>query len=289
MDGPGSLGRPCLPSADMSIESRQRLARVVRDPDCDLAEAALLLCLEIEPEVDVDVELLRLDAIADGLRSQGFRAGESRRDAMALGAYLGDARGFTGDSDSYNDPRNGLLTRVLDRRRGLPITLSILYVAIGRRLHVPAFGIGLPGHFVTGIGGADRPVVIDPFDHGRLLDEAEMARRVSVATGGRLDFTRSLLRPAPAALVIRRVLNNLTRDFAAHGDAENALWTVELKHVLPSTVADDHRVRGELLVQLGSYRDAAEAFEAYLDAAGPFAADAEDVRRAAIRARAKLN
>ena len=273
----------------MSRASRQRLARLVRQPDSDLAEAALLVCAEVEPELDVEAELLRIDAIADGLRAEGFRSTEPAADATALAGYLAGTRGFTGAAEDYYDPRNALLTRVLDQRRGLPITLSILYVAVGRRLHVPAFGIGLPGHFVTGIGGGERPVVIDPFHDGVPLDEAELARRVTEATNGRAEFRRAMLRPASPATIIRRVLNNLTRDFSNQGDAEDALWAVELKQLLPGSPPDDHRARGELLLRVGRYRDAADAFEAYVDAAGPGAPDTAEVSRRAIRARAKLN
>ncbi len=273
----------------MSHATRQRLARLVRHPDCDLAEAALLVCAEVEPELAVDAELLRLDAIADGLRATGFRSTDAGSDAAALAGYLAGTRGFTGAVEDYHDPRNGLLTRVLDQRRGLPITLSIVYVAVGRRLGIPAFGIGLPGHFVTGIGGGDRPVVIDPFHDGVALDEAELARRVTEATNGRTEFRRAMLRPATPATIIRRVLNNLTRDFANQGDAEDALWAVELRQLLPGAPPDDHRARGELLLRIGRYRDAADAFETYVDEAGPGAPDTAEVSRRAIRARAKLN
>lgn len=272
----------------MSTPSRERLARVIRQPDCDLAEAALLCCHEVEPDLDVDTELLRLDAIADGMRASGFRSSDAQRDAEALSSYLAGTRGFTGDDEHYNDPRNAMLTRVLDQRRGLPITLSIIYVAIGRRLHIPTFGIGLPGHFVTGVAGSDRPVVIDPFHGGRILDERELAARVAGATGGRMRFTRSMLRPTPAPAIIRRVLNNLTRDFSTQGDTEDALWTVELKQLLPGSPPDDWRERGELLVHLGRYDEAALAFEDYVEHAED-AEDREDVARLAIRARAKLN
>lgn len=267
--------------------SRERLARLVRRPDCDLAEAALLICLEVEPELEVAVELLRLDALADGLVTRGFTASDPRADATRLSHYLTDVVGFTGDHETYYDPRNALLSRVLDRKRGLPITLSIIYVAIARRLRIPAFGIGLPGHFVTGVGEGPKPVVVDPFHGGQLLDTAELTRRVHDATGGQVSFTRSMLRPAAPPLVVRRLLNNLTRDFTNLGDVEDALWTVELKQLLPGAPPDDHRVRGELLLELGRFRAAAEAFEAYVEGAPD--ADTTEVARQAIAARAKLN
>lgn len=272
----------------MSLASRERLARLVRQPGADLAEAALLIGVELDPSVDVDVSLLRLDALADGLRSQGFESLEPRHDAAAIASYLADEHGFRGNEADYYDPANAFLHKVLDDHRGLPITLSILFVAIARRLRVPAFGIGLPGHFVAGVGGKDRPVVVDPFGGGRILTESEMAEQVRAATSGRIEFTRSMLRPAPAPLVVRRILNNLTRDFSDRGDWRNALWTVELKRLLPSTLPRDLRTLGEVLVHLGSFGRAADAFDAYVEATND-APDRDEVRQLAIQTRARMN
>jgi regulator of sirC expression with transglutaminase-like and TPR domain len=271
------------------MEHRERLVRLVRRSDADLAEAALLCCVEVQPELDVDLALLRIDALADGLRSSGFTPGEAEADARALGHYLAVEQGFTGDEATYHDPDNALLTRVLDRKRGLPITLSILFVSIARRLDVPAFPVNLPGHVVAAVAGPQRPVVVDPFHRGVLLDDEALARRLSEVSAGRVPFHRAMLRPSPAVEVVRRLLNNLTRDFLGKGDAPNALWTVELKLALPNQAPDDHRVHGELLEQVGRYGDAATAFETYLDVTDGGASDAEEVRRAAIRAKARLN
>lgn len=273
----------------MSRTSRDRLVRLVRRPDADLAEAALLCCAELDPALDVDVALLRVDAIADGLRVRGFRPGDPAGDARALSSYLADEQGFTGDSETYYNPDNALLTRVLDRKRGLPISLSIVYVAIGRRLGVQAYPVDLPGHVVIAIAGNDGPVVLDPFDRGRLLDEPAIAARVEETTAGRVRYHRAMLRPSPAADVVRRLLNNLTRDLTAAQRPRDALGTVELKLLLPNRSPDDHRARGELLLVLGRFDLAAAAFEAYLDDAGPAAPDAERVRRAAVTARAQMN
>ncbi len=274
----------------MSEATRSRLARLVRRSDADLAEAALLVAAEADPTVSVDGTLLRLDALADTLRVAGFRAsGEPSRDGAALAAVLAGERGFRGHDAGQRAPEDALLDRVLDRRRGLPITLSILYVAIGRRLDVPIFTIALPGHVVVGIGGADRPAVLDPFHGGVELDEAAVADRVRASTGGQLEFRRAMLRPAPAVNVVRRLLNNLTNDYTVAGRHRDALWTVELKQLLPNALPDDARIRGRLLDQLGRFDEAAAAYETYLDAVGPDGVDAADVRRAAIAARARLN
>jgi regulator of sirC expression with transglutaminase-like and TPR domain len=276
---------------EVSSASRERLARLVREPGCDLAEAALLLCVEHDPGLDVELALLRIDALADGLRSAGFvPTGDAAADARAVARYLADTQGFAGDVDSYHDPRNGLLSEVLDRKRGLPIILSVLYVALARRLRVPAFGIALPGHFVAGVAANDERavVVVDPFADGRLLSLEEVAARVRAATGGQVAFSRSMLRPAAPADVVRRILANLTRDFTAAGDLQDALWTAELALLLPGSQPEDHRVHGELLRSAGRFLAAAEAFEAYVELA-PAAPDRDEVRHAAIAVRARCN
>jgi regulator of sirC expression with transglutaminase-like and TPR domain len=273
----------------MSQDSRQRLQRLMRRHDADLAEAALLCCVEEEPELDVDVALLRLDALADRLRTERALTGDPDSDAVELVAFLAGDQGYRGDTDSYHDPANALLTRVVERRRGLPITLTILYVAVARRVGIPAYAVHLPGHVVTAIAAGDRPIVLDPFHAGIRMDEVDLAARVAATTDGRLEFRRSMLRPAPAANVIRRLLNNLTRDLSTEGRPGAALWTVELKLLLPNRLPADHRAHGQLLSELGRFDQAAAAFETYLDLVGPEAHDAEEVRRAAIAARARLN
>lgn len=274
----------------MSDANRRRLARVTRRADSDLAEAALCVCAEADPAVDVDAGLLRLDALADGLRTRG---GVPRHDlaaaAASLRGYLAGECGFSGNVDDYYDPANGLLTAVLDRRQGLPITLSILYVAIARRLEVPAWGIAHPGHYYVGLGTRDNTIVLDPFNGGEPVTQAELAERISAATAGQVEFTRAHLRSAGPALTIRRLLNNLTRDYSNRGAVNDALWTVDLKLVLPNSLPDDHRVRGDLLTHVGRYDEAADEYERYLDMVGTGAEDAAEIQARAIRARAKLN
>lgn len=269
--------------------TRRRLAREARRKDADLAELALCISAEHDPDLDVDTTLLRIDALADGLRTTGSVTGRPMEDADTLAGYLGGDLGYTGDVEDYHDPANGLLGSVLDRRRGLPIVLSVLYVAVARRVRIPAWGIAQPGHFYVGIGTPDQAIVLDPFAAGQVVSHEELAARVRAATAGQVEFTRSLLRPAGPAMTSRRILNNLSRDFTNRGELEAALRTVDCKLVLPNAVADDHRARGELLSHLGSFREAADAFETYLELAGPDEVDADEVRAQAVRARAKLN
>ncbi len=271
-----------------TTDTRRRLARLVRRADADLAEAALLVNAEARPDLDVDAALLRIDALADAF-GLWWDDHDDLEAGAALRGFLGRQHGFGGAGDDYHDPDNALLVEVMDRRHGLPIVLTVLYVAIARRAGLPAWGISQPGHFYLGVGDPERPAVLDPFDHGASVPTEELAERLRVATAGRVPFTRSHLRPTSPTMVVRRILNNLTRDYTAQGQVPAALWTVELKLLLPNTIPDDHKARGELLTHIGRYGEAADEFEAYLDLGGDDFGDAEDIRARAIRARAKLN
>lgn len=272
----------------MSRTSRERFATVVRGSDVDLAEAALLCAAEANPDLDIDVTLLRLEAYTDDLRTRGFPAADHVAQAAALAGYLAGAQGFTGDHEDYHHPRNSLLDQVIDRKRGLPITLSIVYLAVARRLHVGAFGIGLPGHFVVGIGDPENPVVIDPFHDGRTASRDDLIELVTRTTGGRAEFDPTMLHPEPAPRVIRRLLDNLTRDYIERGDVGGALWTIELKQLLPHAPAEDLRVYGELLAQTGRYVAAAQVLEEFAERTHDAGA-AEAAAAIAKRARSKLN
>ncbi|HEX2027013.1 MAG TPA: transglutaminase-like domain-containing protein [Nitriliruptorales bacterium] len=300
----------------MSEASRQRLATIADDPACDLAEAALLCCVEVQPELDVAAGLRRIDVLADGLRATGFRP-ESRyapdgrggsaqaatSDALALAGWLAGELGFSGDPTGPHDPRNGLLTAVLDRRRGWSITLAIVYIAVARRLSLRAFGVDAPSPLLVGVGGgasedpATRPAVVDPFHAGALLDDRMIAARVHEATDGQVDYAPGMLRPVRPLVVIRRLLNDLTRAYLAQADLRSALWTVELRRRLPGSGPSDVRTAGQLLARLGRYRQSAETLEAYLSAVGgdpEVAAQAGGPELAAMariarRARAKMN
>lgn len=293
---------------------RERLALVVRDPACDLAEAALLCCAEAQPDLDVDEALRHIDGLAEGLRAGGFEPhGKGRggvttteaatADACALADYLAGTLGFSGDTNASHDPGDSLLTTVLERRRGGPTALAIVYIAVGRRLALRAFGIDAPGPLLVGVGGgapesgATRPAVIDPFHDGTILDDAMLAEHVREETAGQASYERSMLRPVPPTVIIRRLLDDLTHGYLGHADWQAALWTTELKRCLPDSGPGDVLVVGQLLALLGRYRESAETLEGYLTevagdlqlAAAAGGPELTAMARVASRARAKMN
>ncbi|HSK27670.1 MAG TPA: transglutaminase-like domain-containing protein [Jiangellales bacterium] len=258
---------------------RDRFAEVVRAPDVDLGLACLLLAAEEDPDLDVRFWLAALDELAARVPPTGHPPDRLR---TALGR-------FTGAAEDYADLRSSLLPHVLRRRRGLPILLSVVWLEVARRAGIPAYGVGLPGHFVVGVGDpAGYHELADPWRGGRRLRTGEAADLVA-ATGA--SFSAGMLRPWEPVEVLQRILANI-RHWA--GDAlerrRTRLWAVELGLLLPRHPAALRRERGELLVRGGDFVGGAVVLEDYaaaVEGADPVAAEA--TRRTARAARARLN
>ena len=165
------------------MQPTQRFADLMELPAASvpLDEAAFLIAAHAHPGLDVGAQLARLDDLA-------MRCLDPSRDGVL--AHLFGAEGFRGNDADYYDPDNSMLDRVLDRRRGIPITLSVVLIEVGRRLGVPFTGIGAPGHFIVRHDGSG--VYIDPFNGGRVLDDTERgpAVRRRAARAERLDRHR---------------------------------------------------------------------------------------------------
>ncbi|HEU0102640.1 MAG TPA: transglutaminase-like domain-containing protein [Mycobacteriales bacterium] len=273
------------------MTARRRFADVVRDEPVDLTLACLLVGGEVDPDLDVEAALATLDALAAGARRHVPRGCPPQQAAEGLRVALGEVAGFAGSAGDYDDVRSSLLHEVVRRGRGLPITLSVLWVAVAHRLDVVAELVALPGHVVVAIG-ADRPVYVDPYAGGRLLPLPDLAGLVRAATGAPLRPED--LEPAASLDILLRLLTNV-RALAARQDralewARTRLWAVELSLLLPRHPAGLRRERGELLVRLGDHLGGAAQLEAYADVVeGADTAGAEAARREARQARARLN
>jgi regulator of sirC expression with transglutaminase-like and TPR domain len=197
--------------------------------------------------------------------------------------------GFQGCPDDYSRLESNLLPYVLERRRGLPIMLSTVWTEVARRAGIQAYGVGLPGHFVVGVGDpAGVRVLVDPYRGGHLLpyDEA----RALVAAGGR-DLRPEHLRPHDPIDTIDRILTNV-RVWAARQPerARARLWSCELALLLPRHDLNLRREYAEALIAVGRYVEGAARLEEYADVvAGPMPLEADHARRTAKQARARLN
>jgi len=269
---------------------RRRFAEVVRSEPVDLGLACLLVGGEVEPDLDVDVSLAALDALAATVRIQ-LAPGAALADAAeTLRRVLGEQAGFAGSAQDYDQVRSSLLHEVLRRGRGLPLLLSVVWLEVAARLDLPAYAVALPGHVVVGLGDPeDEHVLVDPFAGGRVLTDTTVARVVAAA--GLTPTDVRVLTPADLLLRLLTNVRALTSRLApALEVSATRLWAVELSLLLPHHPVELRRERGELLVRLGRHLDGAEELETYAMVVreGDEAA-AEVAGREARQARAQLN
>ena len=218
------VGRSAVARADCSNEQRMSgepatfsaLARVA-DPPLD----ALALALAAEfRTVDFAAAMDALDALGAEIAIVASRgSGSPEAEAETCAAVLGGRHGYVGDRAEYDDPRNSMLDAVIERRRGLPIVLSVLYAEAARRAGIPLRGVGLPGHFVVGHFGVQPPLLLDPFAGGRLVGD---------------EVPRARLRPWTAREIALRMLNNLVPAFERRGDIGGAIRAASMRLELPS-------------------------------------------------------
>ncbi|MFE7815727.1 transglutaminase-like domain-containing protein [Streptomyces sp. NPDC057433] len=284
---------PHPPPPERSAELRRRFAEEARSERPDLATLCLLIGAQADGTLDeagIDAAQIELDALAGRLP---YRPGAPRAWASALRELLGERCGFHGTPGDYQRLESSLLHEVLRRRRGLPILLSVVWLEVARRAGAPVYGVGLPGHFVVGLGEsgaeAEQQVLVDPFEGGRVLTGADTELLVAGATGETLD--PSMLTPADPLEVVLRVLNNVRAWAEARPERSDvALWALDLSLLLPSRPAGLRYERARLLVRRGDVLDGAEELEAYADVVAAVDEPAADrIRGEARAARALLN
>jgi len=235
----------------VSTVTRRRLAALVDEPEIDLAEANLLICAEAADGLDMASALAHVEGLA-----------QIARDAGVVAAMRDQA--FRGATEDYDDPRNSLLDEVLDRRRGLPIALATLALAVAGRVGVPMAGIGMPGHFVLADMSGPEPVYIDPFGGWRRIDLADCAALVERATG--LAFRPEFLAPVSGRAILTRTLLNLRGSYLRRRRLDAALWTVELGLIIAPDDAELVIGSVVLLTGAGRYEEAEAAATAFLAA-----------------------
>lgn len=246
--------------------------------------AALLIARDFRPQLSVEEELGRIDRIADSLGriDQGT---SPRVQALALAAHLGERYGFTGNANHYFEPENSYLDQVLARRRGIPVTLSIVYAAVGRRMGLAVELIGFPGHFLARVGG-DEGVLIDPFFGGRIVGEAELKGLAARFLGSAERLGPQHVAPCGLQPLVVRMLVNLKHAHERRGDHASALLACDRLFDLTGA-ADFRRDRGFHALSLGAVEAAMNDLEAYLESERR-APDADVVRRAIAQAREKV-
>jgi regulator of sirC expression with transglutaminase-like and TPR domain len=244
--------------------------------DIPLDHACLLIAAHAHPDLDVDVRLEQIDGLAASLDVD---------DAASLARALFVERGYAGNTVDYGDPRNSYLDDVLDRRLGIPITLSVLMIEVGRRAGIVVEGVGMPGHFLVRGTGVDDETWFDPFHGGEALDAVGCAARYRALYDAD-SFRTEYLAPVGTVAILDRMLTNLQHSLVER-DPARAAWPTRLRLRLPGVPAER---RGELAALLGSLGQFSEAARELDDVAEELSgADAERTARAAARLRARAN
>lgn len=242
----------------------------------DLAEGALLIAQTEYPDLDPGRYLARLDRMGEEARA-GLGGGDAATTLRRLNVYLFEEQGFRGNSEDYYDPRNSFLNDVLDRRTGIPITLSVVYMEVGRRLGLTIQGIGLPGHFIVEWRGDSERLLIDPFNSGAVLDARDCQALIVRATGRSIELRPEHFQPVGKRQILARMLLNLKGIWFSRQEWGKALPVVERLLLLAPGALGEVRDRGIVHARLGVWVAAVRDLEAYLRAR-PEAPDAETVR-----------
>lgn len=208
--------------------ARRRFTEMVRGPEAriDLGRAALLIASEEYPGLDILRYVAKLEVMAAAVRPRLADVEEPLVKIQRLSTYLFKERGFRGNTDQYYDPRNSFLHAVLVRKLGIPITLSIVYMEVGRRVELPCEGVGMPGHFLVKHVGVD-DVYVDPFNGGRILSREACQALLQELYSGQLTFQDSFLDPLTKKQILARMLQNLKAIYVQAKDYPRALSAVE--------------------------------------------------------------
>jgi len=253
----------------------------IRRPDgeFDLAGAALLIARDEYPELDVARYRERLSRMVGEARARTKAAGGNPFATIdALNDYLFGVEGFSGNHEEYFDPRNSYLNEVLDRKRGIPITLSVVYMEVASGAGFPVEGVGFPGHFLVRHAAEGREILIDPFHAGEILMPEDCRRRLSAVYGEDVRLESRFFETADKRAIVTRMLHNLKHLYLRSQDHARALRVVERLMLVAPHDPLHVRDRGLAHAGLNRYGSAVADLERYLKLS-PGASDQDAVEK----------
>ncbi|HIM62595.1 MAG TPA: tetratricopeptide repeat protein [Dehalococcoidia bacterium] len=255
-------------STQGSTDFRTLFSKEVKKPEADirLDRAALYLAGEEYPEIDVHSYLAELDAFASQIALREIAETAPADLARAIAHYLFDQVGLHGNTGEYYSPENSYLNRVLETRTGIPITLSLIFLEVARRLGLRCSGVGLPGHFIVGLD--DTGEYLDPFNAGTMLSAEDCRNLVQNMSGGRLEWTDQVLAPYTKRDVLFRILNNLKNVYMQTKEYTKAVGVIQRMAIISPSMPSLYQEQAWCHAQQYEYRMAIGVLEAYLEEAG---------------------
>ena len=235
-----------------------------REEEIELAKAALLFAKEEYPDLDIDVYLRKLDLMAEEIKSRVGHNTSPYFLITEINNYLFKEEGFRGNEDDYYDPKNSFLNDMLDRKTGIPITLSLLYMEIANRLGLTLLGVGFPGHFIVKYSGIEGEILVDPFNKGRILSNKDCKEILDRIYGGRMQFHSEFLQPVTKKEILSRMLHNLKGIYLNSTNYLKALSIVDMILLIDPEAMDELRDRGLLYYNLECFTQALSDIETYL-------------------------
>jgi regulator of sirC expression with transglutaminase-like and TPR domain len=269
--------------------ARQRFREIAGRPETglDLVEASLVIALEEQPAVDIDRYLDQLDAWVRAVRERLQGRSDVEHVIESINWLLYSEEGFRGENDDYYDPRSALLSELFETHAGLPITLSILYLELSRRVGAVASGVSLPGRFLVKFSGLFGEVVVDPFEDGRVLSTIELQALLDGVFGGGVRLREHHLRSYSRREILARELAQLKAAYLAQKELPRAAASIDRLLILDDRDVYEIRDRALLAMQMHEYALAIDLFERYLVIA-PQAEDRHRVRDQVVWLRAWL-
>lgn len=283
---------PEMTASNSNDKAQQRAFRAFaalvtgEDAAIDLALAALLIACTEYPDLDIASYMAQLDALAQQVRLRlGLPEGAGLPSEMnqltviaAMNSVLFEQEHFHGNPQDYYDPDNSFLNRVLERRTGIPIALSLVYMEVGRRVGMAFDGIGLPFHFVVGYRLPQERIYIDPYEEGRIYNARECRERIRRLLGEKEKLHASWFEPISRRYLLVRMLNNLKHIYLYKADYAHALAMCDRIILLIPRAALEWRDRGHVHLQLKHYGRALKDLNTYLELA-PEAEDHEEIQK----------
>jgi regulator of sirC expression with transglutaminase-like and TPR domain len=264
----------------MAADPYADFRRAVEAPEntLDLGSAALAIAQPEYPQLDTSAYLARIDELAiEVTKHLTSDESGSRRSIAALNYVLFRKCGFRGNRDDYFDAKNSFLNEVIERRTGIPITLSVLYMEVAQRIGLPLLGVGFPGHFLVKYLDPREEIIIDPFNGGDIKTTESLRQLLAQLYGETAALTPELLDPVTKKQILRRMLNNLKFIYLRRRDLVKALTALDRMMIAEPNIAEDLRERGQIYLALEYFPLAKADFEGYLRLA-PDAPDAGKVR-----------
>lgn len=260
-------------------QTRTEFAEIVarNEDNLELDRAALLMAAEEYPNLDVEAYLSLLDNFAEQARARDDSFADPLTRIMRLGNLVFDDLGFRGNAENYYDARNSFLNNVIERRTGIPITLSVVMMEIGRRIGLTLYGVGMPGHFLVKYVDEEQEIFADPFHGGRIVDENRCRQMVEEMYNGQLPFSASFLNAVTKKQILSRMLQNLKGIYARANDHFKLLSATDRALLITPNSTTEIRDRAMACFSLKRYAEARTGFEDYLRRE-PEAADAAKIK-----------